>query len=74
MHGRTGLTSTEKHAERGSENTKEKKKTLEISRAVLSLRSYSSDKTFHYKYNLPIMTITDERQGPFRLAPIAAIK
>lgn len=47
---------------------------VEISKVVLSLHSYSSDKTFHYKYNLLIMTITDERQGPFRVAPIAAIK
>lgn len=48
----------------------------EIGKVVLSLAFYSSDQTSHctYKYNLLIMTITDERQGPFRVAPIAAIK
>lgn len=59
---------------KGVKNTKKEKEKVEIGKVVLSLHSYSSDKTFHYKYNLLIMTITDERQGPFRAAPIAAIK
>lgn len=46
----------------------------EVRKVVLSLHFYSSDSTSHCKYNLLIMTITDERQGPFRVAPIAAIK
>lgn len=72
-HGRTELRNTETRL-KGSKIQKREKKTLEISKVLLLLHSYSSDKTFHYKYNLLIMTITDERQGPFRVAQIAAIK
>lgn len=41
---------------------------------VISSHSYSSDWTAQHKHNLIIITITDERQSPIRVAPIAAIK
>lgn len=74
MHGRTGLRNTEERALTEPQTQKREQKTVEISKVVSPSDSYSSDKTFHYKSNRLIVTITDERQGPFRVAPIAAIK